>query len=65
MRIIKTILLFALGAVVGFVFWYLIFWFVSNDSDPFKWHWITKIAYLLLSFAAASGIIQAILEELD
>lgn len=63
MESIKVIFLFLLGFIFGFGFWYLIFWFVSNESNLFEWHWVTKIAYLLLSFSATAGIIEALIKD--
>jgi hypothetical protein len=63
MEAIKIILLFIIGLVFGFGFWYLIFWFVSNEPNLFMWHWVTKILYLLFSFSATTGIINALLKD--
>jgi multisubunit Na+/H+ antiporter MnhE subunit len=63
MALLKTILLFVLGFVFGFGFWYLVFWFVSNEPNLFEWHWITKIVYLSLSFSATAGIIEAFIKD--
>lgn len=63
MEIIKTILTFLLGFIFGFGFWYLIFWFVSNEPNLFLWHWVTKILYLMFSFASTSGILKSLLND--
>lgn len=63
MAFIKTIGLFLIGFVFGFGFWYLIFWFVSNEPNLFMWHWITKVVYLLLSFSATTGILNALIKD--
>jgi hypothetical protein len=63
MELIKVILLFALGFVFGFGFWYLIFWFVSNEPNLFMWHSVTKIVYLILSFTSTSGTIEALIKD--
>jgi len=63
MENIKVIFLFLLGFLFAFGFWYLIFWFVSNEPNMFQWHWVTKIAYLLLSFSASSGTINALIKD--
>jgi multisubunit Na+/H+ antiporter MnhE subunit len=63
MALIKTLFLFLIGFIFGFGFWYLIFWFVSNEPNMFQWHWITKIAYLLFSFSATTGIINALIKD--
>jgi multisubunit Na+/H+ antiporter MnhE subunit len=57
-EIIKLIFTLIAGFVVGFGVWYLIFWFVSNESDPFKWHWVTKILYLLVATSSVSSIVE-------
>jgi multisubunit Na+/H+ antiporter MnhE subunit len=63
MEIVKIILLFFLGFIFGFGFWYMIFWFVSNEPNLFMWHWVTKIVYLVFSFSSTSGIINGLLKD--
>lgn len=63
MELIKVILLFTLGFVFGFGFWYLIFWFISSEPNLFMWHWMTKIFYLVLSFASTSATIEELIKH--
>jgi len=56
----KSILLLIISVLFGFGIWYVIFWFVSNESNLFMWHWVTKIVYLILSFAASEGIFKGV-----
>lgn len=63
MEALKILLSFFIGVVVGFGFWYLIFWFITNESNLFLWHWLTKTIYLVFSFSSLSGIISALLKE--
>jgi hypothetical protein len=63
MEIIKVLFLFLIGFLFGFGFWYLIFWFVSNEPNMFEWHWATKIVYLIFSFASTSGTIEALIKD--
>jgi multisubunit Na+/H+ antiporter MnhE subunit len=65
MKFIKIILSLLLGLIFGCGFWYLIFWFVSNQPNMFEWHWITKIVYLLLSLSTLNGIFDMIKSEWD
>ncbi len=60
---IKVLFLFLLGFVFGFGFWYLIFWFVSNEPNMFVWHWVTKILYLFFGFSSTTGIINATITD--
>ncbi len=60
---IKVLFLFLLGFVFGFGFWYLIFWFVSNEPNMFVWHWVTKIVYLFFGFSSTTGIINALIKD--
>ncbi len=62
-EILKVISLFLLGILFGFGFWYLIFWFVSNQPNMFEWHWVTKIVYLVFSFSSTSGIINTLIKD--
>ena len=61
MEIIKLLALLLICFVFGFGFWYLIFWFVTNESNLFLWGVWTKIFYLILSFSATSGGVKEIL----
>ncbi len=60
---IKVLFLFLIGFVFGFGFWYLIFWFVSNEPNMFVWHWVTKIVYLFFGFSSTTGIINATIKD--
>lgn len=62
MNIIKTILVFLVSTVLGFGCWYLVFWFITNETNAFLWNWAAKVIYLLLGYAASLNIIQAIEE---
>jgi hypothetical protein len=62
MDILKLILTLVISLVFGFGFWYLIFWFLTNEPNLFLWHWVTKIFYLLLSFSTTTGSAKNILE---
>lgn len=55
MEQIKIILVLLVSLVFGFGFWYVIFWFLTNESNLFYWSIWTKICYLLFSIMAASG----------
>ena len=63
METLKIILLFLIGFIFGFGFWYLIFWFVSGQPNLFEWHWVTKIIYLGFSFSSTTGILNALLKD--
>lgn len=69
MVFIKTILVFLLvlllSLVLGFGFWYLIFWFILSEKNLFIWSPVAKIFYLLFSFFATSGILSALTENLN
>lgn len=62
MDMLKLAGLMLVSLVFGFGFWYLIFWFLTNEPNLFMWHWLTKTLYLLFSFSSIGGIAKAILE---
>jgi hypothetical protein len=64
MELVKVIFLSLLGFLFGFGFWYLIFWFVSNEPNMFVWHWVTKIVYLFFGFSSTSGIINGFIKDI-
>jgi hypothetical protein len=51
LEIIKKILIISASLLFGFGVWYLIFWFVSTESNAFTWSLFMKILYLLLSYS--------------
>jgi len=63
METIKVIFLFILGFIFGFGFWYLIFWFLTNQPSLFEWHWFTKILYLMFAFSSTTGTINALIKD--
>lgn len=60
---LKVISTFVIGFIFGFGFWYLIFWFITAESNLFIWHVATKVVYLIFSFTATSGIIAGLLDD--
>ena len=42
-----------LCVIVGFLQWYLIVWFLTNQNDPFQWRLSIKIIYLILSMVSS------------
>lgn len=62
---IKLILIILLSVFFGFWFWYLIFWFITNEPNLFLWHWVTKIIYILFSLGASQGIFEGLLKNED
>jgi len=43
----KTLKLTA-ATVLAFGFWYLIFWFITSESNPLLWGGLSKFFYLFL-----------------
>ena len=60
MYMIKFFLMLLMSLVVGFGFWYIIFWFITNIQNPFEWHWVTKIIYLFFAIASTGGTLEEI-----
>ena len=60
METVKFILILILSFILGFGFWYLVFWFISNESNLFLWHPIGKIVYLFFCDATSTNIINEI-----
>lgn len=58
METIKLILLLIISLILGFGIWYLIFWFVSAESNLFIWGTWTKIFYLFLAVNSAGQILK-------
>lgn len=58
METIKLILLLLMSLIIGFGVWYLIFWFVSAESNLFIWGPWTKIFYLFLAVNSTGQILK-------
>jgi hypothetical protein len=55
---LKLILVVILSIFFAFGLWYVIFFFLTVEANPMKWHWITKFIYLYIGFASTAGIVQ-------
>lgn len=53
-------ILFTLAVMFGLTFWYLIFWFITEQKNLFSWELWVKIIYLLLSLNTTNNIIDFI-----
>ena len=51
LNVLKKILIIFTSLLVGFGIWYLIFWFILSEPNPFVWTLFGKILYLLLSYS--------------
>lgn len=58
MALIKTILFFILSLTIGFGFWYLVFWFVSAESNLFVWGPWTKAFYLFFAITSSGQFLE-------
>ena len=54
----KVLLTLLLSLILAFGIWYIIFLFLLNESNMFMWPLFSKVIYILLSFASASGIVE-------
>ena len=54
----KVLLTLLLSLILAFGIWYIIFWFLLNESNMFIWSTFSKIIYIILSVIAASGIVE-------
>lgn len=46
--------------IIGFGFWYLIFWFITAEQNLFIWSGWTKTFYLIASFTSSGEAIKAL-----
>lgn len=56
----KIFLILLAAIMFAFGFWYLMFWFITAESNMLKWHMLAKVVYLVLSFASTNGVIDGI-----
>ena len=54
----KVLGVLLLSLILAFGIWYIIFLFLLNESNMFMWPLFSKVIYILLSFASASGIAE-------
>lgn len=60
MQIIRSIFILLFSILFGFGAWYLVFWFLTAQSNPLEWHGLVKLIYLFLGYTAMVGIAEAI-----
>jgi hypothetical protein len=53
---LKSITIIVFSLILSLGLWYLIFAFVSGEWNPLQWHWIARLAYLLIGLSAATGL---------
>ena len=44
----------------GYGAWYLIIWFLTNESNPFLWNLFPKVVFLIMGGLATNNIISHI-----
>ncbi len=62
LEVLKVILIFLLSVLISFGFWYLIFWFLTGESDLFGWFWGVKLLYLVFGFTSLSSILEFLMD---
>jgi hypothetical protein len=60
MESIKIIFILIISVILGFGFWYLIGWFLSNEPNLFLWPWYSKVLYLMFGSSTAGAIAKEI-----
>ena len=60
--ILKIILIFLFGVLISFGGWYLIFWFLTGESDLFIRFWWVKLLYLIFGFSSLSSILEFLID---
>jgi hypothetical protein len=61
---LKVILIFLFGVLISFGSWYLIFWFLTGESDMFTWYWGVKLIYLIFGYSSLRSVLEFLLEEI-
>ena len=56
--LIKTFIAILLGAIISFGLWYLVGWFLSNESNLLIWSPVGKVLYLVFSFMSFGGMVD-------
>jgi hypothetical protein len=54
----KVLGVLLLSLILAFGIWYIMFWFLLNESNMFMWSLFSKVIYITLSFLSASGIAE-------
>ena len=58
MRVVKIFGILLLSFVFSFSMWYLIFWFVSAESNLFIWGPWTKVFYMFFGLMLSNKILK-------
>jgi hypothetical protein len=62
LEVIKVISILLFGILISFGGWYLIFWFLTGESDLFVWFWWVKLLYLIFSFSSLSSLFEFLMD---
>lgn len=60
MKIFNILFVIALSMVIGFGCWYLIIWFITNQSNLFFWPWYVKIFFLIFGSGMSNSLIDRV-----
>lgn len=41
-----------------FGFWWLIFWFLTSEINPYLWHWLPKFCYLFFGITSTRTVLD-------
>lgn len=62
MEKIKGTIFIVISLFLGFFIWYLVFFFLTGESNPIEWSITAKIFYLIFGYATSGGILEGIFE---
>lgn len=51
------------STLISFILWYVMFFFLTTQPDPFLWNVWTKIAYVFIGAITTIALIDTILRE--
>jgi hypothetical protein len=60
---IRVVFAIIFASIISFGLWYLVGWFISNESNIFIWPFYGKIIYLFFAFITFNGTVSEILKD--
>jgi hypothetical protein len=63
MKLFKEIIIILFSLTFGFGVWYLVFWFISLQFNPFKWGLGAKFLYLFLTYLSTESMLDRLRKQ--
>ena len=63
MKLFKEIIIILFSLTFAFGIWYLVFWLISLQPDPFRWGMGAKFLYLFLTYVSNESVMDRLRKQ--